>query len=334
MQDIVNYEKHYYIGNDKLNVALSNYGASIVSIRFYERELCLGFILKDERIKSGTYSGAVIGRVANRIANGEFTLNGTTYHLSQNDGNNTLHGGENGFDRMCYVAEMDDNLPGNKSITMIGVSADGDQGFPGTLTTRVKFSVEDAELRIDFSAVSDKDTVWSPTIHPYFCLGDDKTVDKTYLTINADYYTPIDANLIPTGEIRSVAGTPFDFRNPKEIGADIGSNELKRTKGYDHNFVLNNERKVEKDYVAKAFDKSSGIEMEIYTDLPGLQFYSGNYLKGFSNSHYIQPHEGFAIEPQFFPNAVNTPIFKQPLLKKAEFKSYFIKYRFYHKGRS
>lgn len=323
-------EQIYVLENDKLSVEISNRGASIRSIWFSGRELSLGFSSQSDRIKSNTYSGAVIGRVANRIADGKFMLNGTTYSLSRNDGKNTLHGGKIGFDQRLFSVQILDTT----SLVMSLNSPDGDQGFPGTLTTRVKFSVVGTELRMDFSAVCDKDTFWAPTIHPYFRLGDDKTVDKTYLTINADYYTPIDANLIPTGEIRSVAGTPFDFRNSKEIGADIESNELKQTNGYDHNFALNNERKVEKDYVAKAFDKSSGIEMEIYTDLPGLQFYSGNYLKGFSNSHYIQPHEGFALEPQFFPNAVNTPIFKQPLLKKAEFKSYFIKYRFYHKGRS
>ena len=330
MNTFQNLEEIYIIKNDKLSVGISKLGASICSIRFLGRELSLGFSSQSRRIKSNTYSGAIIGRVANRIADGKFMLNGTTYSLSRNDGENTLHGGKIGFDQRLFSVQILDMT----SLAMTLNSPDGDQGFPGMLTMRVKFSVVGTELRIDFSAVCDKDTFWAPTIHPYFRLGDDKTVDKTYLAINADYYTPIDANLIPTGEIRSVAGTPFDFRNPKEIGADIGSNELKRTKGYDHNFVLNNERKVEKDYVAKAFDKSSGIEMEIYTDLPGLQFYSGNYLKGFSNSHYIQPHEGFALEPQFFPNAVNTPIFKQPLLKKAEFKSYFIKYRFYNKGRS
>ncbi len=311
----------YVIENDNLSVEISNRGASIRSIRFAGRELTLGFSSQSNRIKSNTYSGAVIGRVANRIADGKFTLNGTTYSLSRNDGENTLHGGAIGFDQRLFSVQTLDTT----SLVMTLNSPDGDQGFPGNLTLRVEFVLDGASLTVRFSAVCDKDTFWAPTIHPYFRLGTEQTVDETYLQINADSYTPMGAGQIPTGEITAVEGTPFDFRQAKKIGKDIQSVQLQPTSGYDHNFVL---RHSANECAALAFNESSGIKMEVFTDMPGLQFYSGNFLHGFNGTHDLIPREGFALEPQFFPDAVNTPSFPQPLLNKDKIKSYFIRYKF------
>lgn len=312
-------EKTYNISNGFLSVDISNIGASIQSINLKGRELCLGFSQQKDRLDGDTYGGAVIGRVANRIADGKFTLNGTTYFLTKNEGDNTLHGGKFGFDR--YTFEIDPNSAPDY-ISMAVCSPDGDQGFPGKLVMRVEYILEGLSLTVSFTAVSDKDTVWAPTLHPYFRLGGEDTIDDTYLQIYADFYTPMDARQIPTGAICSVDGTPFDFRTPKKIGADIGSPILNPTGGYDHNFVLRGNR------AATAYNKGSGVKMDIYTDMPGLHFYSGNFLKGNNNGKALYPREGFALEPQFFPNAINTPAFKQPVLKANDRKTYYIKYVF------
>ena len=309
------------LDNNDISVEISNLGASIRSIRFAGSELTLGFSSQSRRVKSNTYSGAVIGRVANRIAGGKFTLNGTDYSLPRNDGENTLHGGKIGFDQRLFSAQTLDK----SSIVMTLNSPDGDQGFPGTLTMRVEFVLDGASLTVRFSAVCDKDTFWAPTIHPYFRLGTEQTVDETYLQINADSYTPMGAGQIPTGEIASVEGTPLDFRQAKKIGKNINSAQLQPTGGYDHNFVL---RHTANECAAVAFNETSGIKMEVFTDMPGLQFYSGNFLQGFNGTHDLIPREGFALEPQFFPNAVNTPSFDQPLLKKGAVVRHYIRYNF------
>lgn len=316
MRDGAKSEVTHIIGNEFLTVAVSNLGAAIRSLRLGGRELCLGFLSQKARIESGTYCGAVIGRVANRIADGQFILNGTTYSLTKNDGENTLHGGVNGFDRRFFDVAYPNGI-----LTMTLCSPDGDQGFPGTLHLRVEFVLERMSLTVRFTADGDADTVWAPTIHPYFCLGSESTVDDTYLQIFADAYTPMDGRQIPTGEIRSVAGTPFDFRKPKRIGEDVGAEALRATNGYDHNFVLRS------GHAARAY-RDGGISLDIYTDMPGLHFYSGNYLNGFDGTHDLHPREGFALEPQFFPNAVNTPAFKQPILEQGREKTYFIRYEF------
>lgn len=317
MMEFKQTQRIHIIGNEFLTVAVSNLGASIQSIRLGGRELCLGFLSQEERIKSGTYCGAVIGRVANRIAEGKFIMNGRVYSLSQNDGENTLHGGSDGFDRRYFAATYPNGI-----LTMTLTSEDGDQGFPGELKLRVEYILDQTSLTVRFSAESDADTVWGPTIHPYFRLGDEDTINETYLKIDADTYTPMDERQIPTGEVRSVIGTPFDFRSEKQIGKEIDAAELRRTNGYDHNFVLRS------GHAATAFNERSGIKIDVYTDMPGLHFYSGNFLGGFTGTRTLRPHEGFALEPQFFPNAVNIPAFKQPYLRAGESKSYFIRYEF------
>lgn len=311
----------FTIGNENIEAVISNLGAAIEQLRVKMpdgswRDICLRYRWPTDRMAGTTYSGAVIGRVANRIAGGSFTLGGRTYALTKNDGNNTLHGGTEGFDRRFFdVAEGDGRL----ALTI--TSKDGDQGFPGELNLRVEYSLQGASLTVRFFAKSSADTVWAPTLHPYFRLGDEDTVDRTYLQIYADAYTPMNGQ-IPTGEIRPVDGTPFDFRTPKEIGRDIADAALAETNGYDHNFVLNGS------HAATAYNKSSGVTLDVYTDMPGLHFYSGNFLSGFTGTHDLRPREGFALEPQFFPNAVNTPAFARPLLPKGVILSHFIRYEF------
>lgn len=315
---------HFDIHSESIQVTISRLGAAIESLKIKGkdgrwRDVCLHFDSPIERIKSGTYCGAVIGRVSNRIAKGEFTLNGTTHYLTKNDGENTLHGGADGFDRRYFDV---DATYGEEYRSMAICSNDGDQGFPGTLVMRVEFMVKGMSLEVHFTAKSYEDTVWAPTIHPYFRLGEEETVDETYLQIYSDAYTPMDKHQIPTGEIRSVEGTPFYFRAPKKIGRDIGDRALMATNGYDHNFVLRDR------HAATAYHEASGIRMDIFTDMPGLHFYSGNFLKGLTGTHQLRPREGFALEPQFFPNAVNIPAFASPVLRKGDQKSYFVRYQF------
>ena len=324
MKEALDKSSNFILQSGDIEVKISRLGGAIESLKIKGREnvwrdVCLHFDSPIERIKSDTYAGAVIGRVSNRIAGGKFSLGGRTYFLSRNDGENTLHGGKDGFDRRCF--EVD---PSSKEsyLSMMICSNDGDQGFPGKLIMRVEFMVSIMSLEVHFTAISDEDTVWAPTLHPYFCLGDEDTIDETYLQIYADAYTPMDNHQIPTGEIRSVGGTPFDFRKLKKIGADIGNEALIPTNGYDHNFVLRD------DHAATAYNEKSGITMDIYTDMPGLHFYSGNFLKGNVGTHELSPREGFALEPQFFPNAANVPSFLQPVLKKGTVQSHYIRYVF------
>lgn len=306
VQNCDNVERIYTLENKFLSVGISNFGACIQYIRLKRAngytDVCLGFASSDERLKSGTYCGAYIGRVANRIAGASFELNGVRYALSNNEGNNTLHGGVGGFDRRYFqVATEGDRL------TMRYVSPDGEEGFPATLTTAVTFWLEQSALCVEFSAISDGDTVWAPTMHPYFTLGA-TDVSQTYLQINASEYTPM-VEQIPTGEIATVRNTPLDFTKPKQI---VGE--------FDHNFVLND------CHAATAVNSESGVQLDIYTDLPGLQFYSGKYLNGFNGQRDYRPYDGFALEPQYYPNAVNISHFPQPVVKVGETKTHYIKY--------
>ena len=313
----------FVIQSEGIQATISRLGGAIESLKNKGkdgewREVCLHFDSPIERIKSDTYAGAVIGRVCNRIAEGKFPLNGRTYFLPRNDRKNTLHGGRDGFDKRLFNRERYEP----HTLTLSLISSDGDQGFPGTLLLRVSYIAEGSSFTVRFSAVSDEDTVWAPTIHPYFRLDDEATIDETYLQIYANSYTPMDGRQIPTGEIVPVEGTPFDFRMPKKIGEEIGDEILKPTHGYDHNFVLRD------GHAATAYSQKSGVKMDIYTDMPGLHFYSGNFLRGNTGTHTLSPREGFALEPQFFPNAVNIPNFVQPILRHGVEKTHFIRYDF------
>ena len=311
----------YTISDGELSVGVLDLGGTINFIKAGGVDITLGFNSVTEYIKSGSYAGATIGRVANRIAGGKFLLNGKQYSLNTNDGANHLHGGKEGFDRKLFkVLNRTDNW-----IEMQYISVDGEENYPGTLKLNVKFTVCNNCLTIDYTAESDADTLWNPTNHTYFnldgegaggCLGN-------LVEINSDSYTPADATLIPTGEKRSVKGTPFDFNTLKEIGMDFKSGELNPTNGYDHNFILNGEHAVHCE------SRVTGIKMDLYTDMPCLQLYTGGALKpSKGKSINYGKWAGFCLEPQYCPDAINKQGFDKPVLKAGEVKKHYIKYKF------
>ncbi|MCD8287103.1 MAG: galactose mutarotase [Clostridia bacterium] len=315
----------YTLSNDFLSVGIIDFGAAVQYLKIRtsegEKDICLGFKSVKEYVSCGMYCGATVGRVANRIRGAQFTMNSTTYHLSKNQGQNHHHGGFEGFDRKFYsVSATEDGI-----LTMSLISPDGDEGYPGELHMSVQFSLEDGRLNILYIAISTKDTLWAPTSHIYFCLDGEKGgVLDTTLTIYADSFTPCDADSIPTGEIRAVQGTPLDFTAPKRIGLDISKpcEQLEYGKGYDHNFVLNGS------HAATATGKG-GISLDIYTDMPGLQFYTGNYINAEGKYGHIGFRSGFALEPQFFPDAANVPAFQTPLLPANTPATHYISYEFH-----
>lgn len=311
----------YTIKNGNIEVDICEVGARINALRVNGVDIVLGFNSVEEYNKSGCYAGATIGRVANRIAKGRFTLNGKEYQLNVNNGENHLHGGNEGFDKKMFtVLEQMDN-----SVTMEYVSADGEENYPGNLQFTVKFTVENNALLMEYSAVSDKDTLWCPTNHAYFNLdgaGKGNCLNNL-LQINADKFTLIDSGLIPTGEVANVNKTAFDFRKPKKISHNFNDVNLKATLGYDNNYILKS------NHVAHAESVVTGIKIDVYTDMPCLQFYSGgqlNEVKG--KSGVYNQYAGFCLEPQFCPNAINMQDFEKPILKAGEIKKYHIKYSF------
>ena len=313
------------IKHGNIETDIESVGARINAIRVNGIEIVLGFNSVEDYNKSGCYAGATIGRVANRIAGGKFSLNGREYQLNVNNGINHLHGGNEGFDRKPFtVIKQTDN-----SVTMEYISTDGEENYPGNLRFTVKFTAENNSLLMEYTGASDKDTLWCPTNHAYFNLdGAGKgEILGNMLEINADYYTPVDIGLIPTGVKRAVKGTPFDFINLKAIGKEIDAEELRVTLGYDHNFLLNDE------HAAHAESTVTGISMDVYTDMPCMQFYSGgqlNSVKGKSGTY--GKYAGFCLEPQYCPNAINTDGFEKPILKANEIEKYYIKYHFNLRG--
>lgn len=312
----------YELANDEIRVGITDFGAAIQYIKLHTPkgwlDVCLGFDNVRDYIESGTYCGATIGRVANRIKGGVFTLDGKEYRLPLNDGNNHLHGGTVGFDKKFYTVQKFDD-----SLVFMCNSANNDQGYAGNLSFQVEMSISGSGLDIVYVAKSDKDTVWNPTCHTYFNLGEEGIGD-ILLKIYGDKYALIDKELIPTGEIAPVKGTPFDFTELKPIGREMGADDaqLKLAGGYDHNYVLHGA------HAATAVSKKNGITLDVYTDMPGLQFYSGNTMKGNAKTGKLSPHDDFCLEPQFFPNAVNIPAFETPYLYAEEEKIHSIWYRF------
>lgn len=310
--------KSFVIGNDKLQVGVCDVGAAIeylrVNVNGKWQDVCLTFDDASQRIKSGTYCGAVVGRVANRIAGASFCLDGKRYKLSANDGDNTLHGGENGFDKRVFTCTRQSG----DALELCLESDDGDQGFPAKVRLRVVYGVSGASLKTEFFAESSADTFFAPTLHAYFRLGKCAMRDK--LQIFADSYLPIDSASLPTS-ISPVQNTPFDFRTPKPIARDVDScdGQLKLARGYDHCFVLKGD--------TAAIVQGGGIRMTVKTNLPGIQLYTANYFVKSANCPYAF-REGYALEPQYFPNAVNRKEFAQPLLKKGVLRRDFIEFSF------
>jgi aldose 1-epimerase len=318
-----------------MEVRITNYGGAVVSVMAPDRagkfaDVVLGMDSVDGYRHQSAFLGALIGRYGNRIGHAKFTLDGKTYELPKNDGDNTLHGGPEGFDKKVWTAKT---VPGGLELTY--VSKDGEEGFPGALTAHVVYSLTDKnELRIDYSATTDKPTVVNLTNHSYWNLAGAGEGDilKDEVTINADRFTPVDAGLIPTGELKPVKGTPFDFTKPMAVGARIDQNDqqLQYAKGYDHNWVLNKGRGgLTK--AAEVYEPASGRVMEVWTTEPGVQFYTGNFLDGtiHGKGGKVYPHRGaLCLETQHFPDSPNKPEFPSTELKPgATYKSTTI-YRF------
>jgi aldose 1-epimerase len=316
-----------------VEVRIINYGAAIVSLKIPDRagnidDVVLGYDSLDGYLANAPYIGAVIGRYANRIAKGRFSLNGREYKLAVNNGENHLHGGLVGFDKVLWDASPAKIINGT-ALKLSYVSSDGEEGYPGKLTVRVVYTLTDTnELRIAYQATTDKDTVVNLTQHSYFNLAGQGNGDilSHQLMINAYRFTPTDAGAIPTGELRPVKGTPFDFTMAMPIGAHINDSDeqLILGKGYDHNFVLNGKNGTLW-RAARAFDPTTGRVMEVWTTEPGVQLYTGNYLDGSKIGKEGKAYKhryGFCLETQHFPDSPNKPKFPTTVLRRgAEFRS-------------
>ena len=295
-------------------VDILTYGATVNSIYVADKngnfaDVLSGFDTLEGHEKFSDYQGMTVGRYANRIADGKFSIDGVEYNVEKNEkGITCLHGGAELSTAVWKAFIVDDN-----SIEMNYTSPDGAMGFPGKVDFKVTFTLhEDNALKIEYSAVSDKKTVINMTNHAYFNLAGKGDILAHELMINADAYTPIDENSIPTGEIRSVEGTPFDFRTAKPIGRDIDADDdqLAIGKGYDHNFCLNDSDGP----IATAYEPESGRFLEVFTDLCGVQLYTGNFLDGTNigkNGDPLIRNAGFCLETQFYPNTPNMPEFPQ-----------------------
>ena len=312
-----------------MSAAVMNYGGIVVALKVPGRDgriddVVLGFDNLNGYLGTNPYFGAIVGRYGNRIARGRFTLDGVEYTLARNNGENALHGGLRGFDKVVWQAR-DVSTPGTPRVELRYLSKDGEEGYPGNLSATVTYSVTDAnELRIDYLATTDKDTVVNLTNHSYFNLAGQGNGDilKHELQIDADSFTPVDAGLIPTGEPRKVEGTPFDFRQPTAIGARIHENneQLIRGRGYDHNFVLRGGGGTLAP-AAKVYEPTTGRVMEVLTTQPGVQFYSGNFLDGTirgKGGKVYQQRYGLCLETQHFPDSPNHPSFPTVVLKPGE----------------
>jgi len=306
---------------------IATYGGIVVSLKAPDRngnaaDVVLGFDNLDGYVANfngpaDAFFGALIGRYANRIAHGSFTLDGTKYSLPLNNGENTLHGGPHGFNNVVWKAKTIAN-----GVELTYLSKDGEAGYPGTLTAVVRYTLMKGDLRIEYSATTDKDTVVNLTNHSYFNLAGQGDILGHQLTLHASRFTPVDAGLIPTGELKPVESTPFDFRKPTTVGARINADneQLHLGRGYDHNWVLDSGgKKLEE--AAELYDPGSGRVLKVLTDQPGIQFYSGNFLDGSIKGKGGKPyglHGALCLETQHFPDSPNHPDFPTTELKPGE----------------
>lgn len=326
-----------------MSVGITNYGGIVVHIVVPDRagkfdDVVLGFNTLEEYVKyNSPYFGAIIGRYGNRIARGRFTLKGTVYHLALNNDPNgipcSLHGGNMGFNKVLWKGNIDEGITTKLNLSYL--SKDGEEGYPGNLGTRVSYSLNEAdELWIVYTASTDKATPVNLTNHSYFNLkgeGQGNILDHLIM-INAGDFTPVNKGLIPTGEIRPVEGTPFDFRSEHTIGERISEadEQLKLAGGYDQNFVLNLKEGA-MPLAVRAYEPSTGRMLEVYTTQPGVQFYSGNFLDGSLTGKKGMPYghrSGFALETQHFPDSPNHPGFPSTILKPGEVYKSVTVYKF------
>lgn len=317
------------VNANKMAVAVTNYGGRLTFLQVPDKygqlaDVVLGYDSLAPYLTGNPYFGAMIGRYGNRIAKGTFTLEGKEYQLATNNGANALHGGPNGFHNVLWNAETKQTEKG-QSVELTYQSADGEEGYPGNLAVKVTYTLNDNnDLIIDYEATTDKTTVVNLTHHSFFNLAGEGSGDILGhdITIFADRYNPVDEGLIPTGELRSVEGTPFDFRSPHLVGERIGAEDeqLKYGKGYDHNFVLNKDGN-ELSLAARVVEPVSGRVMEVWTTEPGLQFYSGNFLtkeEVGKKGHVYDFRTAFCLEAQHFPDSPNQPTFPSTVLKPGE----------------
>lgn len=317
----------YTLTNTKgMQAAITNFGARLVSLLVKDKngkltDVIVGFDNINDFMKIGSdpYYGATIGRYCNRIAKAKFSIDGVEYKLAANNGLNALHGGPKGFHAVVWNAKP----VGENAIELFYTSADGEEGYPGKLDVKIVYTLTDSnEVKIDYEAITDKKTICNLTHHSYFNLNGvgEGNIGNHQLMINANGYTPVDEAMIPTGEIEKVEGTPFDFRIATTIDArvnDITSDQLKKGAGYDHNFVLYKNKATGLTPAATAWGDKSGIFMQVYTDEPGIQFYSGNFMSGKNSLKGTKDDRrtAFCLETQHFPDSPNQPGFPSTLLE-------------------
>jgi aldose 1-epimerase len=306
---------------------IATYGGVVVSLKVPDRhgkssDVVLGFDNLDGYVAnfngpSDAFFGAIIGRYANRIAHGSFTLDGKKYSLPLNNGENSLHGGPHGFNNVVWKAK-----PIANGVELSYLSQDGEAGYPGNLSAVVRYTLVKGDLHIEYSATTDKDTVVNLTNHSYFNLAGQGDILNHQLTLHASRFTPVDAGLIPTGELKPVESTPFDFRKPTAVGARINADDeqLHLGRGYDHNWVLDSGGGKLAE-AAEVYDPGSGRVLKVLTDQPGIQFYSGNFLDGSIKGKGGKPdelHAALCLETQHFPDSPNHPAFPTTELKPGE----------------
>ena len=327
----------FLLENENLKVFITNYGARIVSLIVLDRfekplDVVLGFKSIDDYLKANEpYHGATIGRYANRISKGIFSLDGKKYNLPINNGVNHLHGGPNGFhNKIWSIVSFN-----KEKIIMSLNSEDGEMGYPGNLDVELTYQIVDNQLEIYYKATTDKKTPINLTNHSFFNLAGEGsgTINNHILKLNSDYFSPVDSNLIPTGEKRAVDGSPFDFRRPKAIGTDINSSDdqIVYGGGYDHNFILNKQHQDSLSRAATVFEPNRGVKMEIFTTEPGIQFYGGNFMDGSDIGKYEKRflyRESFALETQHYPDSPNNQSFPNVFLLPTEIYKSISVYKF------
>ena len=330
----------FLLTNDNgMRASITNYGGIVTSLTAPGRngllaDVVLGFDNLDHYLAGHPYFGAIIGRYGNRIANGTFTLDGETYALARNNNSNHLHGGVVGFDKALWSAQPQ-SVPEGPRLRLTHVSADGEEGYPGRLDLTVDYALtHDNELRVEYRATTDDPTHVNLTNHSYFNLAGPGGGDilSHEVLINADHFTPVDEGLIPTGEIRSVEGTPMDFREPATIGAriDTDDEQLRFGSGYDHNFVLNSVDR-ELSLAARVIEPTAGRVMEVLTSEPGVQFYTANFLDGSLTGKGGTAYGrrcALCLETQHFPDSPNKPEFPTTVLRPGEVYESTTVYRF------
>ncbi|MGC8828550.1 MAG: aldose epimerase family protein [Verrucomicrobiia bacterium] len=333
-----NVEQYVLKNNKGMTVKIITYGGIITELLVPDRngkfnDVVLGFDDLRGYLKGHPYFGAIVGRVANRIAGGKFKLGDKEYTLAKNNGPNHLHGGIKGFDKVVWDAEPIYRSDG-VGVKLSYLSPDGEEGYPGNLSVTVVYLLSnDNELKIEYKATTDKETIVNLSNHSYFNLlgAENGLILDHELFINANYYTPVDDTLIPTGEIKPVEGTPLDFRKPTKIGTRIEQVKVgDNPSGYDHNYVLNGGG-VKLDLAAQVYEPTSGRFMEVYTTEPGVQFYSGNFLDGTLTGKkgvVYKKHHGFCLETQHFPDSINHPNFPSVVLKPGQMYTQTTIYKF------